>query len=131
MYLTQPLINDYIPTILIVDDNTVVLDLLSEGFRSFGFKVFTARNGRDGWVEFHKEHIDIVLSDLFMPYMNGIELARRVRGTTPDTKIALMTGGSGDEASRLLTEGVTDFIFKKPFDMIAVCKCLLGAVQVA
>jgi CheY-like chemotaxis protein len=131
MNLSQPILIDDLPTILIVDDNRVVLDMLSEGLKSFGFKVVSANNGLDAWNAIDKEHIDIVLSDLFMPDINGIELARQVRGRTPDTKIAIMTGGSGDEAARLLAEGVVDFIFKKPFELTAVCKCLRGAMQAA
>jgi two-component system, OmpR family, alkaline phosphatase synthesis response regulator PhoP len=65
--------------LLIVEDIPGVLLLLSEKFRHEGFKVFAAENGEKGLEYVHKHKPDLVLTDILMPVMDGIEMMRKVR----------------------------------------------------
>ena len=131
--LVIPLIyNDHTQSILIVDDDKMILDLLSEVFtKMYDLKVFKADNGLDGLDIFEKERIDIVLTDLCMPGIDGIELSKRIRNQSPDTKIAVMTGGDADIAKELLNDGTVNFLFLKPFSVTSVCKSLISEVLMA
>ena len=123
---------DHDQSILIVDDNEMILDLLFEVFTNmYELKVFKAENGLDGWDIFDKERIDIVLTDICMPGIDGIELSKRIRNQSPDTKIALMTGGDADIAKELLNHGTVDFLFMKPFSVSSVCRSLIPEAQMA
>ena len=80
-------------SILIVEDNDMLLELLAKRFEMLGKDVFTADNGLDGWTFFNNDDIDVVLTDICMPGMDGIELSRQIRNASPNITIALMTGG--------------------------------------
>lgn len=81
----------------------------------FGLKVFNAGNGLDGWNLFNSEQIDIVLTDIRMPEIDGTELSHRIRNQSPCTKIAVMSGGDADVAIELVNNGTVDYFFTKPF----------------
>jgi DNA-binding response OmpR family regulator len=112
-----------------VDDDTTLLELLCEAFKIYGLRVFTAENGIDGWHLFNRERIDIVLTDLDMPGINGAELSNRIRGISPGTIISVITGGDPETGDELLESGTADFFFEKPFALSYVCKTLLSMVQ--
>ena len=116
-------------SILIVDDSDIMLDLLTKAFEISGLKVFIADNGLDGWHIFIREHVDIVLADIRMPGMDGIELSRRIRHASSDTVIALMTGGPTEQAKKLVKDGIVDHLFVKPFPLRLVCESLLSESQ--
>lgn len=118
-------------SILIVDDNDIILDLLAEGFEMVGLHVFKAENGLDGWNLFNREEIDIVLTDIRMPYLNGLELSHLIRNVSPNTTIALITGGDGEIAAKLVKDGTADYFFTKPFDLNFVCRSLITEAQTA
>jgi len=132
MLVIPPIYIDHEQSILIVDDDKMILDLLFEVFtKMYDLKVFKAENGLDGWDILDKERIDIVLTDICMPGMDGIELSKRIRNQSPDTKIALMTGGDADIAKELLNDGTANFLFMKPFSVSSVCRSLIPEVQMA
>lgn len=113
-----------VKSILIVEDNDMLLELLVKGFEMFGMDVFKADNGLDGWNLFNRDQIDVVLTDICMPGLDGIELSRRIRNASPNTTIALMTGANADTARELLVDGIADHLFIKPFPLSSVCKSL-------
>jgi len=123
--------SDNTQSVLIIDDDEMILELIAEGFKMYGLKVFKADNGIEGWKIFEKEHIDIVLTDVRMPGLNGIELSLRIRNQSPNIIIALMTGSDGDVATELLNDGTVNYLFKKPFALSYVCKSLVTAAQMA
>ena len=130
--LANPTIpSHYSQSILIVDDNDMLLELLANGFEMFGFNVWKADNGLDAWNLFKSEKVDIVLTDIRMPYLNGLELSRLIRNVSPKTTIALITGGDGDVAAKLVKDGTADCFFTKPFDLKNVCKTLITQAQKA
>ena len=131
MLFTQPSYDKNNQSILIVDDDEMVLDILSKGFEMHGLNVFKAENGLDGWRLFQNKPVEIVLTDIQMPGLDGIELSKRIRNQSPNTKIALMTGGNTDIAAELLNDGTATFLFKKPFAISCVCKSLLSEAWMA
>ena len=116
--------NNPVKSILIVEDNDMLLELLVKGFEMFGMEIFKADNGLDGWNLFKSDHIDVVLTDISMPGLDGIELSRRIRNASPNTTIALMTGANADAARELLDDGTADHLYLKPFPLSSVCKSL-------
>jgi CheY-like chemotaxis protein len=80
--------------ILVVDDNEFVRSMLAEGLESQGFRVCTAADGQQAWrlVSQTPLSYDLVLTDLTMPEMNGIELLARIMADLPWIKVILMTG---------------------------------------
>ena len=103
------------PTLLAVDDQVVILDLLAAMSQSLGFKILTARNGKDGLALFESNRPDIVIADLAMAGMSGLELARKIKGISPDTPIILVTGWGVDVNGDMLKSAGIDFVLNKPF----------------
>jgi two-component system, NtrC family, response regulator PilR len=103
--------------ILIVDDEQSYRQLLSLVFQEEGHELRTAMNGRQALVELQKEPANVIVSDVKMPDMDGIELLRAVRETLPDIGVILMTAfASVDTAREAFKLGADDFI-QKPFDV--------------
>ena len=79
-------------TLLFVDDEVNVLSSLKRLFRPFGYRIFTAEGGAQGLEIMARETIDIVVSDMRMPQMNGAEFLQKVKEQWPDTVRILLTG---------------------------------------
>ena len=91
------------PTVLLVDDETLIVDTLSEVLEDAGFRVLAAY---DGWMALEKAarcRPDYLLSDVLMPKMNGVELAITIRKMYPSTRITLFSGQAG--ISEILLDG--------------------------
>ncbi|MGD9307899.1 MAG: response regulator [Desulfosarcina sp.] len=123
--------NENVQSILIVDDDEMILEILSKGFEMYGLDVVIADNGLDGWELFKKNPVKIVLTDISMPGLDGIELSRRIRNASPNTTIALMTGGDAYIAAELLNDRTAKYLFTKPFAISDVCKSLIPDKQSA
>ena len=83
--------------ILIVDDEPDILEFLSYNFRKKEFKVFTANNGLEGIKHAESEFPDIIISDILMPEMNGIEMCREIRKRCGDNTPILFLTAVNDE----------------------------------
>jgi len=102
-------------TILVVDDEQDLLDLIEYNLRQEGYDVIKAENGKDG-IQMAKEHMpDLVLLDIMMPQMDGIEVCDRMRedSTLSHIPIIFLTARS-DEKTEIegLNKGADDFITK-------------------
>ena len=73
----------------------------------------------------------MVLTDIWMSGLNGIELSKRIRNQSLGTKIAVMTGGNTDLVTELLNNGTANYLFKKPFEISYVCTSLLAGAHMA
>jgi two-component system response regulator PilR (NtrC family) len=103
--------------ILIVDDEQSYRQLLTLVFENDGHSVRTAMNGREALDAIQTEPADIIISDVKMPDMDGIELLRSVRESLPDLGVVLMTAFASVETAREAFKlGADDFI-QKPFDV--------------
>jgi response regulator RpfG family c-di-GMP phosphodiesterase len=78
--------------ILCVDDETSILSALKRVFRTQGFTVFTANSGQEGLAVLEKEAVDVVVSDMRMPGMDGAQFLEQVFSRWPSTKRILLTG---------------------------------------
>jgi PAS domain S-box-containing protein len=108
-------------TVLVVDDQPDVLEMVAEIFRTLGFEVLTASDGRAALNVLTREaHIDLLFSDVVMPGMNGIQLANEVKDRFPGMKILLASGYPPPEAGDLKE---FDFL-AKPFTMAEIAKKL-------
>lgn len=79
-------------TILFVDDETNILSSLKRLFRPQGYRIFTAEGGAQGLEIMERETVDLVVSDMRMPEMNGAQFLEKVRERWPDTVRILLTG---------------------------------------
>ncbi|GBF75886.1 response regulator [Paenibacillus sp. 598K] len=105
------------PSIMIVDDQAMIRILLVEVFVSCGLEVYEAGDGEGAIRQFALQPVDLVLMDLKMPEMNGIEALVQLRRLKPDL-IAVMISAYGEPEDVETAEqlGVTRF-FDKPFDI--------------
>src|SRR5438270_654571 len=103
-------------TVLVVEDARPLRDVICEGLRTSGCTVLCARDGQEALslINEQKSAVDVLLTDVIMPGMNGAALAKEVRSLRPETKILYMTGYSGEFIrTDMLTPGVS--LIRKPF----------------
>jgi len=103
--------------IMVVDDEPSVRKLVSRLLESLGHDVVEAQDGAEALARAGDAPVDMVLLDIDMPGIDGLETLRRLRRAAPDT-IVVMVSGIQDEprAVRALEDGARDFI-RKPFDL--------------
>jgi two-component system NtrC family response regulator len=103
-------------TILIVDDEKNYLTILSAVLEDEGFEILTALSGREA-LEVHKtSDLDLIVTDMKMPGMDGIELLKHIKSVDPDLPIIMMTAhGTIDKAVEAMQKGAYSYILK-PFD---------------
>jgi signal transduction histidine kinase len=100
-------------TILLVDDEEGIRKVLGISLADMGYAVHTAENGEDALRLFAKIHPPIVLTDIKMPGMDGIELLRTLKQDNPDTEVIMITGhGDIELAIKSLKFEATDFVTK-------------------
>lgn len=102
------------PRILVVDDEPQLTRVLRTGLKSHGYDVRTAADGLSGFETFNDWHPDLVITDLAMPNMNGLELCRKVRAVSPVPIIVLSAKGEEKTKVEALDIGADDFVIK-PF----------------
>ena len=99
--------------LLVIDDEASTRDLLKLSLERDGYTVFTAEDGPRGLELFAKENPAIILTDVKMPGMDGIEVLRRVKEQSPDTEVIVITGhGEMHLAIQALQLEASDFINK-------------------
>jgi DNA-binding NtrC family response regulator len=99
--------------ILIIDDDSQIRTLLSERLRFHQFRVITAEDGQDGLDKFKREGADLVLLDLMMPKLDGIETLNLLKKEEPEVLVILMTAfGTIEKAVEAMKKGAYDFIPK-------------------
>jgi len=103
-------------SILIVDDEESVRDSLFNWFIEDGYRVETAENARKALSLLESDQFDIILADIKMPGMDGLEMLRRIKSIKPDSIIIIMTAfATVDTAVKALKDGAYDYV-TKPFD---------------
>ena len=99
--------------ILLVDDEADIREVLNLALSDLGYQVFEAENGDEALGIFKEVQPPIVLTDIKMPGMDGIELLQKVKHENPETEVIMITGhGDMDLAIRSLKNEATDFITK-------------------
>ncbi|UCG21454.1 MAG: response regulator [Deltaproteobacteria bacterium] len=115
--------------ILVVDDEKPTLAIFRFTLKAYGYTVFTAENGKEGLQIFEQEKPPIVITDIKMPGMGGLEVLRRIKEMDASTEIIVITGYGGmDLAVEALELDATDFI-SKPIQQRALERALLRAKE--
>jgi len=115
-------------TILAVDDEPNMRRLLEISLRQAGYKPLLAADGNEALVQIKNQHIDLVVSDLHMPGMNGLALLKAVRQENETLPFIMVTAlGEVKTAVDAMKMGASDYILR-PFDLetleIAIAKAL-------
>ncbi|MDL1965301.1 MAG: response regulator [Candidatus Desulfofervidus auxilii] len=99
--------------LLLIDDEAPVREILGLSLRSEGYEVMTAASGKEGIEIFRRENSPIVLTDIKMPGMDGIEVLKKIKQINPETEVIIITGhGDMDLAIQSLQLEASDFITK-------------------
>jgi len=108
-------VHEYIPKILVVDDEKRIRDSCHTVLTVEGYAVACAESGSQGLQMINEEHFDIILLDLMMPQMSGLDVLPGIKADHPDTVVIVITGYSTIEHSiEAMKAGAFDFI-PKPF----------------
>lgn len=103
------------PTILIIDDEKAIRKTLSEILSFEGYKIDEAADGEEGLKKFGEKTYDLVLCDIKMPKLDGIEFLEKAKMLNPDIPIIMISGhGNIDTAVEAVKKGAFDYISKPP-----------------
>jgi putative nucleotidyltransferase with HDIG domain len=115
--------------ILIADDEEMICAALSQRLAKEGFSCVTVYNGKDALGHFYKEDVSLIISDIRMPEMDGLELLKHVKTAQPNMMFIIMTGYPEIQiAVEAIRQGATDFLIK-PFDLELVVFSVRRALE--
>ncbi|MFN3740770.1 MAG: sigma-54-dependent transcriptional regulator [Thermodesulfovibrionales bacterium] len=115
--------------ILVVDDDSIILSSAEKILKPEGFELFLAKNGTEALRLLEEIPFDLVLSDLRMPDMDGIELLKRIKAFLPSTEVIIITGfGTVRSAVEALKYGAYDYI-EKPFTPEHLVNTVKGCLE--
>ena len=117
------------PKLLIVEDNTDTRDLLHHYFTNAGFTVVTGVHGGEGIYMAKAEKPDLILTDISMPTMDGIDMIRQIRADTETAEIPVLvfTAYGSSTTEEAIDAGATQ-AFYKPFDFDELTKIVRAMV---
>jgi DNA-binding NtrC family response regulator len=131
--MSEPLPENGSETVVIVDDQAVVLEFCRTTLERAGFKVFTASSGEQALSFFdpNRSPVDLALIDIVMPGMSGIELAKRLERLNTGVRIVLMSGYSPDEVKRVVGESASHYrSMWKPLEPRTLVQMIKNALDV-
>jgi putative nucleotidyltransferase with HDIG domain len=115
--------------ILIVDDEEMILSVLSQRLTREGYSCVTARNGKEALNHFYKDTFSLIISDINMPEMGGIELLKKLKAVHPNVLVIMVTAyPEVDLAIEAMRLGAYDFIIK-PADLELVILSVKKAME--
>ncbi|NJL17599.1 MAG: response regulator [Nitrospira sp.] len=115
-------------TILIIDDHAAVRTLLARVLEDAGYQVWEAANGREGLERFRVHPVDLVITDLEMPEMNGLEVIVELIRLCVDVRVIAMSGLSGEELQQATLIGARRTL-PKPLDLQALLQVVHSELQ--
>ncbi len=116
-------------TVLAVDDESTVLALARDILELHGYKVLTARNGDEALKIYRAGPVDLVLLDLTMPVMGGLECLREILKTDPRARVIVSSGFSAESTvGEILEEGAIDYV-QKPYDIDVLARIIRRALD--
>lgn len=102
--------------ILLVEDEPPLASFVKKGFEHEGYDVTVAYDGRTGWSLYEQQPYDLVILDVNLPYLNGVELCRRIRAASQRVPVLLLTAlDSLDDKEAGFAAGADDYLVK-PFE---------------
>lgn len=118
-------------TVLLIDDDDSLRRVVEYNLGEDGYRVLTATDGASGLRMFHAEPVDLVLTDVRMPEMDGLELLTRVKAVQPDLPVIMLTAhGTIDSAVEAMKMGAFDYL-TKPFNREQLKAAIRRALEVA
>ena len=115
--------------ILVVDDEESIREFFQIMLKREGYEVLTASNGREGFEVFKKNPVDVIISDIQMPEMSGMDLLQKVKEADPEMVMIMVTAfGSTDTAVEAMKLGAYDYL-QKPFKIDEVKIILKQALE--
>jgi two-component system, cell cycle sensor histidine kinase and response regulator CckA len=111
------------PVILVVDDDPVVLRVVSRLLTADGYRVLTAADGQAAWESLQgppPQQVDLLLTDVRMPHMGGAELGRRLSTSRPEIPVLYMTGFTFEVEWELPEDIRSTRLLLKPFSSAAL-----------
>jgi diguanylate cyclase (GGDEF)-like protein len=104
--------------VLVADDDLSIRSLLEEVLKDQGYEVVTAADGGEAWTKFAHQAFEVVLTDIRMPVLDGLDLLQRIRAKAPMTHVLMVTShASVDSSVQALKEGAFDYLIK-PFESL-------------
>jgi DNA-binding NtrC family response regulator len=114
---------------LVIDDDELILDSFQLGFSEPNYEVLTSRSAQEGFARFSAADPDVVLLDVRLPDLSGLEAFEQLHKCNPKTPIILMTGhGSASTAIEAMRLGAYEYVVK-PFDVTAIGELIDGAIE--
>lgn len=101
--------------VMVVDDNDGVREALSRIMALLGFEVAQASNGMEALALFSQRGFELILTDLHMPGMDGLNLASRIKCESPATPVVLVTGSMKGSVEKRMEDRPVDAVVYKPF----------------
>ena len=118
-------------TVLLIDDDESLRRVVEYNLHEEGYRVLTAADGISGLETFHAEAVDLVLTDVRMPEMDGLELLTRVNAMQPDLPVIMLTAhGTINSAVEAMKLGAFDYL-TKPFHREQLKAAVRKALEVA
>jgi len=111
-------------TVLLIDDEEMVINISEMMLKNLGYKVLKAHSGSEGLQLFEENQskIDLIISDLEMPKMNGEEVMDKLRAIDPQIKVMLSSGALTDtDEQYVMNKGFNGFL-KKPYNLDTLCE---------
>ena len=121
------------PRILVIDDEQLLRSTVVTILTRAGFSVEEAPDGQAGIAMFHKSPSDVVITDIFMPNGDGIELIKKLKQSNCQAKIMAMTGGGHIQMMEMASAAKlvgADHVLEKPFEgesLLAAINAVLGS----
>jgi len=117
------------PTVLVADDESGVRESVGRVLRHEGFRVIPAEDGDAALAALREGGVDLLLADLRMPGLDGLELLRAAKLLTPEVEIVVLSGhGTVEEAVAAMKEGAYDFL-TKPFERAQLVHTVRQALE--
>ncbi len=117
------------PTVLVVDDEPSNLASIEKIFQKDGMRVLTADSARAALELLRSHRVEVVLTDLQMPAVSGLELLRAIKQMSPDVEVVMMTAyGTVETAVQAMREGAYDFV-EKPLKRVTIVKSVRKAAE--
>lgn len=116
----------HVPHILLVDDEESLRDILSDVLTEVGHRVTTAASAEQALIRLSEQPVDVVITDIRMSGMNGIDLLRAIKENTPETQVIVITSyPSLNSALAALRAGAYDYLIK-PFEDLEIIPAVVN-----
>jgi len=120
--------DEFFGRILVIDDDPDLVEVVGEYFLGAGYEVMVANRGVDGLMLAEQKRPDVVLLDIRMAGMTGVQVLQQLRVRLPELPVVMISGASDVQLARsCLARGAFDYV-SKPFDLNHVHRCVAAAL---